>query len=264
MQNYDNELKKQLEELDALILKSDKELFKLKNLPNRGIAVSKSNGYDQYYWVDRDAKKRFYAKNAEREMLMKIAQRDYELAVNEKLTGLRNRLDEFLRKYDISEINKVHTDLSASRRKLISPIIDTDELFVKKWESVSYDGLDFTEDTEFYSNKGVRVRSKSELIIANTLEQMGIPYRYEYPVFLKGFGTVHPDFTCLNIKKRKEFLWEHFGMMDHIAYANKNVAKIHAYNRNGYHAGNNMIMTFETSQQVISSNIIRTVIKQFL
>ena len=141
---------------------------------------------------------------------------------------------------------------------------DWDEIFVKEWESVSYESSEFMKDFEFYSGKGIKVRSKSELIIANALEQCGVPYRYEYPLYLKGIGTVYPDFTCLNISKRKEIVWEHFGMMDNIAYANKNTAKIHTYNQNGFFPGKNMIMTFETSQNAISSNIIQNMIKEFL
>jgi len=154
--------------------------------------------------------------------------------------------------------------MSKARQILISPIIDTDEMFVKKWKSVSYESSRFMKDFEFYSSKGIKVRSKSELIIANTLEQCDVPYRYEYPLYLKGLGTVYPDFTCLNINKRKEIVWEHFGMMDNIAYANKNIAKIQAYNQSGFFTGKNMIMTFETSQNAISSNIIKNMIKEFL
>jgi len=154
--------------------------------------------------------------------------------------------------------------MSKARQKLITPIVDTEEILVKKWKAVSYKSLGFMDDSDFYSNNGVRVRSKSELIIANMLEEYGVPYHYEYPILLKGLGTVHPDFTCLNVRKKKEIIWEHFGMMDNIAYANKNVSKIHAYNQNGYILGKNMIMTFETSQQAISSNIIRNMIEEFL
>ena len=121
-----------------------------------------------------------------------------------------------------------------------------------------------TQLTEFFSNDGIRVRSKSELIIANMLEQNGIPYRYEYPLMLKDMGTVRPDFTCLNIRTRKEYIWEHFGMMDNIAYANKNIVKIESYEQSGYYLGKNMIMTFETSQHAISSNIIKAMIEEYL
>lgn len=72
-----------------------------------------------------------------------------------------------------------------------------------------YRGKGFDESTsEFYTAKGEKVRSKSEVIIADVLSREGIPYRYEYPLYLKGIGKVHPDFTVLNVKQRKEIYWE--------------------------------------------------------
>jgi hypothetical protein len=101
-------------------------------------------------------------------------------------------------------------------------------------------------------------------MIADMLEHYNIPYRYEYPLYLTGLGMVHPDFHCLNVTKRKEMIWEHFGMMDSISYANRNIRKLFYYEKNGYQAGVNMIMTFETSQTALNSNAIRTKIEQFL
>ena len=66
----------------------------------------------------------------------------------------------------------------------------------------------------FYTSKGERVRSKSEVIIADVLNREGVPYRYEYPIYIKGIGKIYPDFTVLNIGIRKEMIWDHFGMMD--------------------------------------------------
>ncbi len=264
MQDLKEDMKAQLKELDELISKSNKNLIKLKNIPDKGITVSKSNGYDQYYWIDRISRKRTYAKVSEIDMLKKNAQQKYEHAVATKLNNLKKELADFLEKYDVSEIDKVYMHMSKARQKLVSPIIDPDEIFVKKWESVTYESSGFINDSEFYSSKGVKVRSKSELIIANALEQCGVPYRYEYPLYLKGIGTVYPDFTCLNISKRKEIVWEHFGMMDNIAYSNKNIAKIQAYNQNAFFPGKNMIMTFETSQNAVGSTTIQNMIKEFL
>ena len=53
-------------------------------------------------------------------------------------------------------------------------------------------------------------------------------------------------------------------MMDNIAYANKNIAKIEAYEQSGYYPGKKLIMTFETSQHALSSNIIKAMIEQYL
>ena len=58
--------------------------------------------------------------------------------------------------------------------------------------------------------------------------------------------TNHKTYTIIkNVKRRKEFVWEHFGMMDNISYANKNVQKLNVYEQNGFTMGDNLIATFE-------------------
>ena len=49
------------------------------------------------------------------------------------------------------------------------------------------------EDIEILTEKGESVKSKSEKIIADKLNMMNIPYCYEVPLYLKGYGYVKPD-----------------------------------------------------------------------
>ena len=44
MQNYKEELEKQIQEIDALIAQIDNNTLRVKNLSKCGIAISKSNG----------------------------------------------------------------------------------------------------------------------------------------------------------------------------------------------------------------------------
>ena len=112
--------------------------------------------------------------------------------------------------------------------------------------------------------KGERVRSKSEVIIADMLSKEGIPYRYEYPLYIKGFGKIYPDFTVLNIKKREELLWEHFGMMDDAEYAEAAIRKIATYEQNGIYPGEKLILTYETRKNPINQRVINGLIEHFL
>ena len=95
---------------------------------------------------------------------------------------------------------------------------DYDQHYAAQWLKVQYQGLSFTPDApEYQTALGERVRSKSEVIIADALSRHQIPNRYEYPLKLsKGQQThiIYPDFLCLNIHTRREYIWEHFGMMD--------------------------------------------------
>ena len=263
MENYKERLEEQLKELDSLIAKTDSSIEK-DNSMTQWVAASKGNGYDQFLWVDKETGKRRYVRDEEKEALRKAVQSKYEAEVNRKLRKLRKPLEKFLREYDVSEIDKTYYKMAEPKKKLVKPVIETDEAFLNRWTNIAYEPMPIENDTGFYSKCGVRVRSKSELLIADTLEQRGIPYRYEFPLNLKKVGNVRPDFLCLNVRTRSEFIWEHFGMMDNIAYANKNVAKIQNYVQDGYIPGKNMMMTFETSQYPLSSVTIRKMIEEYL
>ena len=108
------------------------------------------------------------------------------------------------------------------------------------------------------------MRSKSEVIIADLLGREKIPYRYEYPVKIKGWGKVYPDFTVLNVKKRKEMYWEHFGMMDDPEYVEKAVQKIEMYQKNGIYPGEHLIITYETRNVQINQKSIMGLIQHYL
>ena len=108
------------------------------------------------------------------------------------------------------------------------------------------------------------VCSKSEVIIADTLARFGVPYRYEQELYLKGLGSVHPDFNCLNTRTRSEFLWEHEGMMDDPGYASTSIQREDAYIENDYYPGVNLIITRETLDHPLDTHQIESLIQRFL
>ena len=117
---------------------------------------------------------------------------------------------------------------------------------------------------ELFTTKGERVRSKSEVLIADSLNRLGIPYRYEYPLKLKNGITVHPDFLCLNVRTRQEFYWEHFGMMDNPEYTENAIHKLQQYSENNLHPGINLILTMETISNPLNLKYIEQQIKNYL
>ena len=130
-------------------------------------------------------------------------------------------LRDFYIRYDENALLKLTSNLHPSRRKLIDPLVLSDEEYVNRWIGMPYEKKPFEEGLAMiYTNRGERVRSKSEKIIADQLLKEGIPYRYECPIQL-GQTIIYPDFTVLNKKTHKEFYLEHFGMMDDQNYCNK-------------------------------------------
>ena len=170
-------------------------------------------------------------------------------------------IKKYFANYPERNAEQVLEGLHKERQRLIHPIRETDEQYIQNWRNVAYEGKGFAEDApEFYTSRGERVRSKSEWIIAELLEKEGIPYRYEYPVYLRGFGKVYPDFTVLNVRTRKEIYWEHMGMMDNPIYAEKAINKIHTYEQNGMFQGEDLLVTYETSKSPLNQKVIMRMI----
>ena len=174
-------------------------------------------------------------------------------------------LTDFLKNYSPEQIEQAYDSLNTARQEPIIPAYIATKDVILQWNDIQYNSLDISEDTpEYYSDNGEQVRSKSELIIANKLKQHNIPYKYEYPLVLSTGITVHPDFICLNVNTRQEFIWEHFGIMGDSEYITKALKKINDYAKSGYVLGRNFIATFESSSVPVNSNIVDINIKEFL
>lgn len=153
------------------------------------------------------------------------------------------------------------SSMASGKRELISPIYLTDEQYLEKWKNQVYEKLFFREETtEFYTRRGLRVRSKSEVIVADMLDENDVPFLYEKPLKLRS-RIVHPDFTLLNIRERKEIYWEHFGIMDDREYRDNAFWKMREYETNGLYQGESLIWTFETGKYPLNTREIRKMIK---
>ena len=136
---------------------------------------------------------------------------------------------------------------------------------LKEWKAKEYIGKGFEDNVPvILSEKGERVRSKSEKILADYFYRHGIEYKYECPLYLNGIGIIYPDFTFLSQKTGKEMYWEHNGKVDDPAYARKMVRKIQEYEKNGIFAGENLILTYETEQTILNTSKIEKLVKRYL
>ena len=151
------------------------------------------------------------------------------------------------------------------RKKLIRPVEPTWEQRVEMWLSEDYTRKEFQEGMPvILTEKGERVRSKSEKILADYFYRNKIIYKYECPLYLKGYGIVHPDFTFLSRKTKQEIYWEHGGRMDDPAYAQNAVRKILAYEENEIYTGERLILTFETEKTVLNTKSIERLARKYL
>ncbi|MGN0659181.1 MAG: hypothetical protein ACI4LA_06205 [Emergencia sp.] len=134
----------------------------------------------------------------------------------------------------------------------------------ENWEKRRFRTNPFrTESLTMKTIKGSRVRSKSELVIANQLYLSGIPYRYE-PELCLGDKTVYPDFEILRTADHRTFYWEHQGMTSDETYMDRADEKIRLYREHGIIPWKNLILTYDDENGTLDSEIIARIIDVFL
>lgn len=206
-----------------------------------------------------------YIPKAEEAKAAALAQKEYYLKADKLLERTINAIDTFLKLYPDETIDDIIKEMHWAKREIIVPLRPTDEEYAALWQQEEYDGLSFREDDEsnFYTDRGERVRSKSEVIIANTLNSQNIPYKYERPLILDG-RKIHPDFTILDVAHRKEKYLEHFGIMTDNGYAVKTVEKIRSFAANGLFLGESLFCTFETDRHALDTRELKQLIEHMM
>ncbi|HAP02885.1 MAG TPA: hypothetical protein DCQ87_02470 [Lachnospiraceae bacterium] len=244
--------------LETIILSCQK---KLEKAPEGHILASRCHGRTQYYFYNNYKEKRTYLSDIL--LAGRLISRDYHLKLLPSAENELRAITRFLNGISAAPIEEIYQRIPAVKRELIEPLCVDDETFAQQWASEKYTALDMQTGEEYTSNDSRHYRSKSELLIANALNDAGVPFRYECQLNLKGYGTVYPDFTVLNKRTRQVFYHEHLGMMEDSNYVFKNLQKINAYQKNGIMQGKQLILTYESENVRFDLNVINRIIEEF-
>ena len=203
-----------------------------------------------------------YLPLSEKDRAINIVKGEYYNKLKESLEDNLKFYEKSIKYLNDKKLINVYKGLGKGKQMLVDPIEPSDESYRLLWEQCEYNGKSFDDNSvEIYTERGERVRSKSEKIIADKLYKENIAYRYEYPLTIQKYGLIYPDFTILDEKKRRNIILEHFGMMDNSEYANKAIAKLQTYAREGYILGDNLFITMETSEKPLDSRVLDGIIK---
>jgi len=114
---------------------------------------------------------------------------------------------------------------------------------IEPWLAKSYQKNSYA-GRKLETKNGIEVRSKSELMIANLLEDYNIPYHYEAAFTLAG-QTKYPDFIIKQPFDGKLIIWEHFGALHLPKYEETMNDKMELYLANNFIPFETIIYTFE-------------------
>lgn len=124
------------------------------------------------------------------------------------------------------------------------------------------DAVPHAEHLIHRTDRGHMVRSKSELVIANMLHQLGMPYEYERVCEGTAVpGRLRPDFSFATTDG-DVILWEHLGMMDHDRDRRGWDWKRAWYEQNGFVFGRTLFTSEETAETGLDSSVLRELAMQ--
>ena len=229
---------------------------------NTNFACKKIRGHYRYYIDEKYASlnKEF---NQISEMALAEYRKELKPILETEIRYLRHALE------TEAKLIEVYNNLYEGKRVVFEPDILPVSEKMMRFEQEEYEGLPFDENdrTEYYTNRGERVRSKSEKIIADELNRQGIPYKYEKPLKLLVDGKIkefYPDFTVMNITDGEIKYLEHLGMMDNPLYFKNTLSKLDIYEKNKLLVGRDVILIHESSYRPLNTKVITDYINEFL
>ncbi len=252
----------------------EKELIRMRKFvaarlgtaPDGKLRIKHKNGH-AYYYIRHDSHNSNgkYLPRTKIKLIRDLAQKEYDekalSAIDAELSVIKSCRRHWCELPAIP-VETVYDEISDELKEMVMPLTESDKHYKKRWCEAEYEQLKYKEEEKKYATeRGDFVRSKSEVVIANLLFQKGIPYRYECALQICG-RIVYPDFTFLDVKKRKEYYWDHFGVVDDYDYAVKAMRKMRDYSLAGLIAENRIIVTAETLNEPLDSGKISSMINE--
>lgn len=240
----------------------------LKEIPDdidkERIEVSKTSKGNKFYSIQKGENEciRKYIKPEDTKEISRLAQKRY---LNHIRRELKSKLPILKRisTYDFKDIGEIYSELNPALKKYVTPIVPSWEKTLNDWKNTSYITNSKKFYGEMYTKSGIKVRSKSEKIIADLLYDHSVVFKYECPIKNRG-RFYYPSFTFLSKRTGQEIYWEHFGLLDDEAYRNSMVRKIKSYSKMGLIVGKNLIITFENKLHPIERDYIDSIINEYL
>lgn len=114
------------------------------------------------------------------------------------------------------------------------------------------------------SARGIMMRSRAEVGIANLLDYLRYPYRYEQIIYLADGRFLVPDFTILDPVTNNVKYLEHCGMMNDPEYSVYFVEKYYKYIEAGIIPNVDILFTFDSGDGSFNLQRIKNEICRFM
>lgn len=160
-----------------------------------------------------------------------------------------------------TEIEKLQKRCPSVTEEMVSEALKPKT--VSAWEQEEFEQSNYkVEERRQRTRRGLKVRSKSELLIAESLYEYSLPFRYEQILYIQDKAFA-PDFTILKADGTLVY-WEHFGLTNTKEYLEHQMYKLRMYASKDIVPWKNLIITYDDPSGNVDLRIIRAEIENKL
>lgn len=241
-----------LQELNQVIAEAELEL---EGMPEGRIVIAKN----YILYVD-SGKEQYLSAKKDKPLIQMLAQKQYLQQIIKSAKEEQKALLLYEKNSPSVPYEKIYAFLPEKKRSFTVPVKTP---AAKLWEQERYRQKEPPSHSPHICPNGLKVRSKSEVLIASELLRFGIPFRYECGIPMLDHYWVYPDFTVFLPHLGRTMFYEHFGMMDSPEYALIAAKKLQTFQDNHFELGRDWVYTVETKISPLSLDTIDRIIQNY-
>ena len=190
------------------------------------------------------------------ELIRALARKKYLEISNALLSEEINRLENFIAKHIEPTPALILSMLPKAYKELPESMFFLKEADAQTWSTENYHKNEYKPQEKIHiTSRGLRVRSKSELVISERLYANNVPFRYEQMIYIENH-SFSPDFT-FNLDG-ESYYWEHCGMMNDRRYRSSNKWKLSMYEKANIVPWKNLIITYDMADGGVNTAVIES------
>lgn len=239
----------------------------LKDMPNGYLTIRNDLKQPAYVWTRRRTATGGIKYDRRiitgRDVLVRQLARKKYLEKSVKLLAEEiHRIDGFLKESRSPTPDNIMKLLPKSYSTLSEDLFFPKRRDANKWAEGPYpQNTLYPEEKIHTTGRGLKVRSKSELFIADKLDTFLLSYQYDGIIHFEDYAF-SPDFMIPTIEGMK--YWEHCGKMADPKYRKRNQWKLTMYDKMGIVPWKNLIVTYDSEDGGLDLRIIEAEIRNKL
>lgn len=238
----------------------------LEQMPPGRLAVKHIRNRIYFYVIDEKTRTHSCIPKKNHQLILKLKQKRWmkrAIKIMEQNLNWQEKMLHHYQEYDTHALQKLlplpdGDEILADYEKQVFPDLE-------KWSKAQYRKNAYkTEELKLTTSFGLKVRSKSELMIAELLYAAGIPFHYDaaIEIYDLNYNKVYRyvDFL-IKTPEGEEIIWEHFGMFGIKEYRDNAMRRFIEFFQNGIFQPDNLIITMDGPNGQLDMRAIERIIE---